>query len=476
MSDKNYAEDNMEVVFAIAALVLGIIFYYYDEIVTIPWATWRYIDSWIWSNIFFFLPDFITEPHRQIVAALEGLDSWTLLDYSHVYRVEYKVIYLTTWLYLLPTIFAMKRIIKKQRHFDKYKKRLTMDMLIEQETTVWRYNRYLIKNNPVEDTLDVNEGVFACRETVRSGLIRTECLKVNRDTNSISIDYVRASEVFAKQLRYPVRSIDDIYKLPIYFKFFICIFALREETLADVLTPADIKKAKRRVRTLKWYRVFTPKYFHKNWDQEIMSLAYHDYKNTQKINHELGLNEDLRFQLLGDYSYHLNDELDFSYIEKMVDYILPKVLDNDVIKELFNQHAYAETFIRRLLRESRKLGKLSSSQFGYLKILDRQLWYVCNDEGLPGCSFEAIGVKSHFEKEVSSKRRHIFPSVEQAFTDLDSMNLPKNADEYDVIEVPMQHPYAKLYPFNPELERAEHKRKLRDDADYTLKQTLLRQV
>jgi hypothetical protein len=151
-------------------------------------------------------------------------------------------------------------------------------------------------------------------------------------------------------------------------------------------------------------------------------------------------------------------------------------MKNKIIISLFEQHAYAETFIRRLLRESRSLGKLSPSQFSFIKIIDRELWYACNDEGLPGCSFEAAGVKAHFEEEYSKERRHIFPSVEQAFTDLDSMNLPKTADEYDtiVVEIPKEHPYSKLYPYDASIEYQEHLEKLRTDPEYKLQQTLIR--
>ncbi|MEZ9702768.1 hypothetical protein AB4455_26995, partial [Vibrio sp. 10N.261.46.E12] len=131
---------------------------YYDELLTYPWAAWRYADSTFWS--YMPLPDFITLPHRNIVYSLEQLPSLRLLDYRNVYQVEYSVMFKTTWLYLLPTLFLIKRIVRKERHFDKYQKRLDYDELIEQQSTLWRYNRYLVNNNPVNESLDVNVGRF----------------------------------------------------------------------------------------------------------------------------------------------------------------------------------------------------------------------------------------------------------------------------------------------------------------------------
>ncbi|MBF4249424.1 hypothetical protein EA007_00060 [Vibrio anguillarum] len=475
MSDNAAYNDNWGIIISCFFILLGFTLWFFDEILTYPWAIWRYIDSTIWSNMFF-LPDFITKPHEAIITGLDNLPSWRLLDYGHVYKVEYMVIYKTTWIYLIPTIFAILRITRKTRHIDKYKKRLDYDELLAQETHVWRYNRYLVNNNPSKETLDVDEGRYACRENTRSGLKRTQCISIDRESNRVELNYERAIDVFSKQLRYPINGIDDIYKLPPVFQFLIAAFCLRELSLQNIYSAKDIAIAKRKVRTAHWMKIVLPKNFHPKWNDIIMHYAYFDYKLTNKIKHDLDFNEDLRFQLLGDYSFHLNGEHDYQWVQMHVDKILPIAFENKRIKSFISQHAYGETLLRRLLREGRKAGKFSPSQFSFIKIVDRQLWYALNDEGLPGCSFEAAGVKAHFELEFKTKRCHIFPTVTHAFSYLEAMNIPKTGDEYDKIIVPMQHPYASLYPYNPDIELQEHLGKLENDYKYKLQQTLVRQV
>ncbi|PMO89861.1 hypothetical protein BCT01_00850 [Vibrio tasmaniensis] len=454
--------------------------YYFDEIITIPWALWRYADSFIWSNLP--LPDFITVPHANIIKSFDNLEELRLLEYGHVYQVEQSVMFVTTWLYLLISIPGIKRVVTKNRHADKFKERLNLDSLIEQQSVLWRYNRYLIKHNPIKESLDVNVSRFAARENVRSGLKRTKIIRPHRPTNTVIFDLPLATEIFSKQLRYPIKTVDDVLNLPFQFHFFICIFASRISELPDLISPERINDAKKRVKRIKLIKWVTPtilKKVYKNkfkaLEHELISLAYHNYNATQKIKHSLGVNEDFRFQMLGDYSYFLNDEHDVTYIEDEIARVLPIVMENEIVLEYLSQHAFAETFLRRLLRESRSLGKLSSSQFGYLKIMDRQLWYAMNDEGLPGSTIETAGIKAHFEAEYTRKRRHVFPTVDQAFSNLENMNIPKDCDQFDTIVTLPDHPYSELFPYDPTVEYNEHKQKLDNDPEYRIQQTLIRQ-
>lgn len=475
MSEHNH-DSNIAVFLAVGTMIIGALLFYYDELITYPWAAWRYVDSIFWSNMP--LPDFITVPHRNIVYSLEQLPSLRLLDYGNVYQVEYSVIYKTTWVYLLLTLPLIKRIVRKERHFDKFQKRLNFDQLIEQESEVWRYNRYLVNNNPVDESLDVNVGRYSCREMIRSGLKRTKIISAHRPTNTVYFNEKLAIEIFSSQLKFPIKTVEDIDNLPFFIQFFICIFSSRFESMPSFISDQMIRTAKRKVFALKIAKRFIPrilKSIHTKFDHKIIDLSYHNYEATQKIKHKLGINEDWRFQMLGDYSYHLNGEHDISFIQQHIKRVLPIVLQNEEFLSYFGQHAFAETLLRRLLKESRIFGKLSPSQFGYLKIINRDIWYTCTDEGLPGCSFEAAGIKSHYETELSRKRRHIFPMVSQAFTDLASMNLPKTADQFDTIEVIMTHPIAEQYPYDPKTELDEHLEKLKSDPEYRIQQTLIRQ-
>ncbi|MEZ9698455.1 hypothetical protein AB4455_23065, partial [Vibrio sp. 10N.261.46.E12] len=319
---------------------------------------------------------------------------------------------------------------------------------------------------------------FSCREMIRSGLKRTKIITAHRPTNTVYFNEKLATEIFSSQLKFPIKTVEDIESLPFFIQFFLCIFSSRFESMPNFISEEMIRAAKRKVMVLKLKKLLTPKVqkqVHAKIDHQLMDLSYYDYKSTQKISHKLGINEDWRFQMLGDYSYYLNGEHDIRFIQKHIERVLPIVLQNEEFLSYFGQHAFAETLLRRLLKESRIFGKLSPSQFSYLKIINRDIWYTCTDEGLPGCSFEAAGIKAHYEIELSRKRRHIFPMVSQAFTDLGSMNLPKTADQFDTIEVIMTHPIAETHPYDPKTELDEHLAKLKSDPEYRIQQTLIRQ-
>lgn len=479
MSQDRVGNEGLAFVLLILGGTIAILLYAFDELVTIPWAAYRYIDSTFWSHMIF-LPDSVLNTHRNILHSLSSLPSWKSLEYRHVYKIEYMVMWKTTWLYLLIPIPLILRVVRKKRDIEKYQKRLNYDELLEQETVIWRYNRYLIKNNPTKEGLDVFKGRFAGRETVLNGLKRTECFLVDRENNRVTLNTARAKQVFAQQIEFPISKVEDIYELPFEYKFCICVFGLRQESLPPVFSTYDLFQANLRLKFFQCIKVFAEclrlRKLQKKCIQISTHYAYGDYKTTAKIEHSLDFNEDVRFQLVGDYSYHLNGELDFEWVKKMVDHILPKVLNLDSVQDLLKQHAYAITFTRRLLFEARSLGKLGPSQFGFIKIVNRQLWYALNDEGLAGSSFEATGIKSHYMWELKTKRAQIFPMLDQCFSYHNGLNLPKNCDEYDTIEIPLHHPLSTAYPNDPNIEKQEHLKRLNEDPKYRLQQTQIRQV
>ncbi|HDI3250301.1 TPA: hypothetical protein PMC35_003829 [Vibrio cholerae] len=110
------------------------------------------------------------------------------------------------------------------------------------------------------------------------------------------------------------------------------------------------------------------------------------------------------------------------------------------------------------------------NHFSFLKLVDRQLWYALNDEGLPGASIEAAGVYSHYELERRSGIKSYFPHVQQAIV---SLSYPKTIDEFDRIKVIDDHPLSELFDYDPNEEYRAHIEKLKNDPDYRLKQTIL---
>lgn len=480
MSNESSNSDWTLIAVGISIAIILVIFWYFDELVTLPWAAFRYVESYLWTHVLFFLPDIMTGPHAQLRHELNNLDSWLLLSYENVYNIEYTFLYRTTFLYLIPAFWNAYIIIRKRRPFDAAAKTLNIEEYIEQETKLWRFNRYLIKHNPSNDSLVVQRGKFAAREPILSGLKRTQILSLDRTTNTIKLDYQRSIEVFSKQFRYPLNQIEDIYALPFLVKLTICAAGLRIRDLPEVFTKKERKAAMRRY---KFYRFLCNRtvnlpiqWFYKQFDKRRMFYAYADYKLTALIVYKINYNDDVRMQLLGDYAYYLNDEMDLSQVKRLVDHILPQIIESKTFQKYFSSHAYAETLIRRLIFEGRRFGKLPPSHFGAIKVTDRLLWYTINDEGIPGSAFEAAAFKPHFELERRTGVRHAFPVVENILNAQETFGLPKNAEQFDQIEVEMGHPYAKVYPYNPNLEYEQHLKRMSEDSEYRLQQTLLKNV
>ena len=98
-----------------------------------------------------------------------------------------------------------------------------------------------------------------------------------------------------------------------------------------------------------------------------------------------------------------------------------------VVETIAARHAYANTALFALLDRSRaRAGVLASADFGYLKQLDRSLWYTLSNCGRRRFFIEAAGVVSHYFAEVSqyfaekvTQRKLTEPNVDNAIKGLE---------------------------------------------------------
>jgi len=473
--------DGFDFLLPLALLVIGLLFgllWIFPQIATVPWALFRFVESYIWTHVLFFLPDYITKTHQELREFLVGV-KWSDIEWFDVFYTERILSYTTTWIYMIPLIRNFWIIHFKQRLYDRLRKTLDFEQMLQQQSSVWRHTRYLIKHNPFNLTRDINDTIFAIRASVYHGLKRMKIIYANREENEVIFDEERAIECFSKQLRYILPN--DLNEISNYtHKFMICIFGLRLEGLDNVYSDSEIKGAKRKLFLIKlatklvekipfYAKIPYIKTAHTELIQSRIFYGYGDFKKERYLNSK-EFNETMRWSLLGDISYHYNDELDYKYIERHIDHIYPQILKNKYFIEYVSQHAYLETLLRRLLFEGRAIGKMAPNHFNWLKMIDRQLWYALNDEGLPGASIEAVGIYSHFELEKGAKLKSYFPHVNQAIM---SLEYPKTVFEFDRIKTPNQHPISELYPDDPNLERYEHEKKLKEDPDYRLKMLII---
>jgi len=84
---------------------------------------------------------------------------------------------------------------------------------------------------------------------------------------------------------------------------------------------------------------------------------------------------------------------------KGADAIIAKHEDTPFVKRIIDKHSYVTKVMSGLLQEAREKGKLISSDFLWLKVYDRTLWYTLNQMGGQVGWTEAAGPFSHFKAE-----------------------------------------------------------------------------
>ncbi len=93
---------------------------------------------------------------------------------------------------------------------------------------------------------------------------------------------------------------------------------------------------------------------------------------------------------------------------------------NKVVDTICAKHAFANTGLFALLDRARaRAGVLASADFGYLKQLDRSLWYTLSNCGRRRFFIEAAGVVSHFFAEKVTGNALVEPNVENAINGLE---------------------------------------------------------
>lgn len=94
--------------------------------------------------------------------------------------------------------------------------------------------------------------------------------------------------------------------------------------------------------------------------------------------------------------------------------ILKKYRDCQEIKTIVNKHAYLLTVVASLIEEARLDGVVPSSEFLWLKTVDRRLWYMLNSIGRQTPFTEVAGPFAHWKAEKAMGRRSLVPMIDEA--------------------------------------------------------------
>lgn len=98
------------------------------------------------------------------------------------------------------------------------------------------------------------------------------------------------------------------------------------------------------------------------------------------------------------------NKLSMSMAAKQPDYswvndLLKKYEKNDAVQSVVKRHAYVYTVMASMLKQARGFGVLASSQFIWLRPLNRQLWYTLNGVGRRVAFAEVAGIYAHWIAE-----------------------------------------------------------------------------
>ncbi len=99
---------------------------------------------------------------------------------------------------------------------------------------------------------------------------------------------------------------------------------------------------------------------------------------------------------------------------KGADELWKKHIKEKRVQEICAAHAYEFTVFISLLQFAREDGVVPSSDFLWIKPLDRRLWYVINNVGRQTPCVEVAGIFSHWYYEMALKRPLSVPRVDSA--------------------------------------------------------------
>ena len=99
--------------------------------------------------------------------------------------------------------------------------------------------------------------------------------------------------------------------------------------------------------------------------------------------------------------------------------VIEKYKNTEMVQEIVAKHAYTLTVMASLLAAARDDGVVPSSEFLWLKPIDRRLWYMLNCVGRQTPYSEVAGPFAHWRAEKEMGRRSLVPMIDEAIRALE---------------------------------------------------------
>ncbi len=125
-----------------------------------------------------------------------------------------------------------------------------------------------------------------------------------------------------------------------------------------------------------------------------------------------------------DAANHILKVLDQTFVNGKPDFsvarpTLKKYENSELVQEVVSKHAYVLTVMSSLISAARSDGVVPSSEFLWLKPIDRRLWYMLNCMGRQTPYAEVAGPFAHWRAEKEMGRRCLVPMIDEAIRALE---------------------------------------------------------
>jgi intracellular multiplication protein IcmP len=138
----------------------------------------------------------------------------------------------------------------------------------------------------------------------------------------------------------------------------------------------------------------------------------------------------------------ISKQLSISFAKGKIDYssaypVLEKHKNSFQVQEIVQKHAYVCTVMASLLEAARDDGVVPSSEFLWLKPIDRRLWYTLNCVGRQTPFVEVGGVFAHWKAEKKMNRASLTPMIDEAIKALDIAIKEVKLTDKELAELPL---------------------------------------
>ena len=293
-----------------------------------------------------------TDAVEQLVGIVKEERDWKQVSFFQSWDLANYVGGYWRWL-MLPGIGYWAWVISKKNPLHKLRHKHSMDTLIKSEVVIWPHIQPIVGLKLINEPTD--KGEWASAQNPVEFAREHKLLKEGTE-----LDKEKAAKVFSNQLSRVWVGVDQLDPIT---RAFCVIFAAQG-----------------------------------NWDEKDPK-----YK-TGKNDARKGINS------LAN-SFFLNPKkMDTSWVDEMA----KKHMNHPAVVDIIARHGYTHTVMMSLLEYARKNGVFPSSEFFWLRPVDRQLWYALNNVGRNVAWTEVAGIYGHWLAEKVADGPLLRPYVQKS--------------------------------------------------------------